>query len=148
VGNLFPNCSWVMQATMGGPLCTLRTWNPVGPNHVELCSWVITHPAASEELRTVTATGYAQQFGISGMFEQDDLAIWSRIQRARQGAMGGRQDVDYSSGRVPNKTNQMSDACDWPGPGTVWESRGGAGAVADDAMWQFFLRWYALMTEA
>jgi 3-phenylpropionate/trans-cinnamate dioxygenase alpha subunit len=145
VGNLFPNFAWVMQATAAGPLCSFRTWNPVGPGKFELWSWTVGHPGASAELKAATANGHTRTFGITGMIEQDDVTIWSRMQRARSGAMGGEQFVDYSSTRPPDKTNYLADGGDFPGPGTVWRGPG-ASAAADDAIWQFFLRWYDLMT--
>jgi nitrite reductase/ring-hydroxylating ferredoxin subunit len=147
-GNVFPNFSWVMQATPLGPLCTVRTWQPISPGHVELWSWAVVHPAVPEEQRSVGSTGYTQQFGMSGLLEQNDAVVWERIQRAREGAIGGEQYVDYSCARVPNQGAGVGDDEDWPGPGTVWHAGPGPGGAADDAMWNFIRRWYDLMTAA
>jgi nitrite reductase/ring-hydroxylating ferredoxin subunit len=141
VGTLFPNFSWLMQSTFYGPLCSVRTWNPIGFGKVEIWNWVLMHPASSEQLRASIASGYSRQFGIGGLLEQDDSVIWGRMHRAHRGGMGGEQNVDYSRGRVPDETP-------WPGPGAVWHAGSGPGAVADDGIWNFHLRWYELMTQA
>ncbi|MDQ1500460.1 MAG: hypothetical protein QOI86_3800 [Actinomycetota bacterium] len=147
VGNLFPNFAWVMQPTPLGPLCSFRTWNPAGPGRFELWSWAVVHPDADENLRAATARAHCRQFGFSGVIEQDDTTIWSRIQRARQGAMGGEQFVDYSARRPPSKENYFPDGGTFPGPGTVWLGKG-ASAAADDSIWQFYVRWRELMVHS
>ncbi len=146
VGNIFPNFSWIMQASPFGPLALIRTWHPVGPGQVEVWSWSLAHPDASDELRHASIKTHARLFGMAGMLEEDDVTIWSRMQRAREGYIGGQQQVDYSCRRQPDKSRYVPDGRDWPGPGTVWQGRV-ADAVADDAMWNFYLRWYQLMTE-
>ena len=103
---------------------------------------------APEEQRRASAAGYTQQFGISGLLEQDDVVLWERVQRAREGAIGGEQYVDYSCARVPDLRPGDRDRGDWLGPGTVWHAGTGPGAVADDAMWHFIRRWYDMMIEA
>jgi hypothetical protein len=68
------------------------------------------------------------------MFEQDDMAIMSRIQRAHEDVIGSQEPVSYAC------TNGAPDPT-WPGPGHVWQ-----GFPSDDHLWNFHMRWLHLMT--
>jgi phenylpropionate dioxygenase-like ring-hydroxylating dioxygenase large terminal subunit len=141
IGTLFPNFSWVMQMTPAGPLPVVRTWNPIAPNMMEVWSWTVAHPKASEELRRASVLAHSRLFGASGVVEQDDLAVWSRIQRARNGVMGQRLQVDFSCTRVPDSSNYFADGSPWPGPGEIWQ-----GFISDELMWNFYVRWRELVS--
>ncbi len=131
VATLFPNMSWLTMPFFGA---FLRVWHPVGPGEIELRTWVIAHPAADGPQRRVRMQGVNSTFGATGMFEQDDTAIWSRAQRAHQTFEGSRQWVSYACSNGAPST-------DWPGPGPVW-----TGFNSDDHIWAFHLRWLHLMT--
>jgi hypothetical protein len=130
VATLFPNLSW-----LGSPFFFfLRTWQPVSPGEIELRTWVISHPDADQEQRRARVKGLNLTFGTTGMFEQDDAVIWSRIQNSHSSVTGSRELVSYAC------TNGESDQ-DWPGPGNVW-----TGFPSDDHLWSFHMRWLHLMT--
>ena len=78
--------------------------------------------------------GVNSTFGATGMFEQDDAVIWSRIQRSHESLEGSRQWVNYTC------TNGAPSS-EWTGPGHVWK-----GFPSDDHLWNFHLRWLHLMT--
>lgn len=131
VATLFPNLSWLALPFFG---CLLRVWHPVGPDEIELRTWAIAHPSADGAQRRARVQGVNSTFGVTGMFEQDDVAIWSRAQRAHQTLEGSRRYVSYAS------TNGAPDP-DWPGPGDVWTGFG-----SEDHIWGFHRRWLHLMS--
>lgn len=130
VVTVFPNLSWL--STPFGFF--LRVWQPTGPGEIELWTWALAHPDATPEQRRSLAQGVNRTFGATGLFEQDDTAIWSRVQRAHEGVMARHEFVSYGcTGGDPDDT--------WRGPGHVW-----TGFSTDDHLWNFHLRWLHLMT--
>jgi phenylpropionate dioxygenase-like ring-hydroxylating dioxygenase large terminal subunit len=130
VGNFFPNFSWLASPFF----FFLRTWQPISPNEIEIRTWTMTHPDASEADRKARLQGVNLTFGATGMFETDDMTIFARIQRQHENLIGSREPVSYAA------TLGEPDS-DWPGPGLVWK-----GMAADDHLWNFHLRWLHLMT--
>jgi PAH dioxygenase large subunit len=143
IGTVFPNFSWVMQPTPGGPLSLLRTWIPVEASLTEVWTWTVGHPDSPPELRRAGARMNSTLFGAGGVIEQDDLTIWARMQLARKGFAARTQFVDYSCSRPANRDGYFPDGSAFPGPGTVR-----LGATGDDTMWQLLVQWHRLMTQS
>lgn len=138
VVTLFPNMSWLASQFF----FFLRTWQPIGPGEIEIRTWVIAHPDATEEERRSRVQGLNLTFGTTGMFETDDTAIWSRIQRSHQSLIGSQEPVSYAcSHGASDKRGYLPDGGEWPGPGSVWQ-----GFPSDDPIWNFHMRWLHLMT--
>lgn len=88
VGTIFPNLSFIRFAASKGPLAegfpmsvvtSVRQWQPVGPDEMELWSWQMVWDFMSpEEVELSTDIGqYA--FGSAGIFEQDDTMAWEGV---------------------------------------------------------------------
>jgi hypothetical protein len=65
----------------------------------------------------------------------DDMESWPSMQRVAESVGGATSTMKYNARRDP------SPPPDWPGPGVVY-----TGPSADDGQWNFWLRWYDLMT--
>jgi phenylpropionate dioxygenase-like ring-hydroxylating dioxygenase large terminal subunit len=130
VGTFFPNTSWLASPFF----FFMRTWQPISPNEIEIWTWTIAHPDATPEERKGRTQGVNLTFGATGMFEQDDMTIFNRIQRMHDSVIGGREEISYA-GRAGDPTDE------WPGPGRAWY-----GVAADDHIWNFHLRYLHRMT--
>jgi hypothetical protein len=138
VATLFPNMSWLASPFF----FFLRTWQPIGPGEIEIRTWAMTHPDATDEQKRARDKGVNLTFGMTGTFEQDDAAIWSRIQRTHESLHGSRELVSYACTHgASDKRGYLPDGGEWPGPGHVWQ-----GFPSDDHLWNFHMRWLHLMT--
>jgi len=138
VATLFPNLSWLASPFF----FFLRTWQPVGPGEIELRTWVMAHPDANPEQRRAKVQGLNLTFGTTGMFEQDDAVIWSRIQRTHESLIGSGELVSYgcTHGAPDKQRGYVHHTGEWPGPCNVWQ-----GFPSDDHLWNFHMRWLHLM---
>lgn len=81
-GTVFPNFSYFGNAQ------TVRTWNPDGPDSVEVWSWVLGDAALSVDERRAVVDSARSTFGEGGSFQKDDDRNWSSVQRTLRGAAG------------------------------------------------------------
>jgi phenylpropionate dioxygenase-like ring-hydroxylating dioxygenase large terminal subunit len=140
VGTIFPNLSWLNtpMSTLDGQLAaipTLRIWHPVAPDELEVITWVLVERDAPEAFRTAIRRASVQNFGASGIFEQDDAEGWSGISNAVRGVIGSRRCLNYQ-----HQTGERRPA-DWEGGGFVQ-----ADISRDDNQWAFWTRWGEFMT--
>jgi nitrite reductase/ring-hydroxylating ferredoxin subunit len=137
ITTIFPNMTWSFQYVF----FFLRIWQPVAPGKIEMWTWTITHPDATDEQNLARDRGVNLTFGVTGMLAQDDLAICARIQRAARGVIGSQQFVSFGTNGAPDKRGYLSEDGEWPGPGDVW-----LGFPSDDPIWNFYMRWLHLMS--
>jgi phenylpropionate dioxygenase-like ring-hydroxylating dioxygenase large terminal subunit len=91
--NIFPTLSYL-------PLQhTLRTWHPRGVDRLEVFAWTMVEPDAPESVREDRRTITARTFGSMGIFEQDDSANWSDVQRIVRGRNARQTELNYMMGR-------------------------------------------------
>lgn len=72
---IFPNLSFVYFPG----LCSIRVWNPRSPDQTELWSWALYHKDAPEQIKDLVRKQVTRLFSPTGMLEQDDLEVWSRL---------------------------------------------------------------------
>ncbi|MGB8391048.1 aromatic ring-hydroxylating oxygenase subunit alpha [Mycobacterium sp.] len=139
IATIFPNTTWSMAP---GLFFFVRTWQPVAPGQIEIWTWTLSHPDASEEQKRARDRGLNLTFGPTGMFGQDDMVVFSRGQRGARGTVASHEFMNYGySNGAPDKRGYLSEDGEWPGPGDVW-----IGFPGDDQIWNFYLRWLHLMT--
>ncbi|HEY6427066.1 MAG TPA: Rieske 2Fe-2S domain-containing protein [Acidimicrobiales bacterium] len=103
---------------------------PRGPNAFELWAGALIERDAPDELRAaMRASGLVDLGGI------DDFAGWPMVQRAAQGVIAEEQTLKY------NAVAEANTPEGYPGPGSVYKGLGG-----DNNQWNFWLRWFELMT--
>jgi phenylpropionate dioxygenase-like ring-hydroxylating dioxygenase large terminal subunit len=82
--NLFPNLGFL-------PLNqTIRLWQPMGPDKMEIWAWTFIERDAPEELKDKMRRVTQATFASSGIFEQDDAENWAEVQRTLKGMVGQR----------------------------------------------------------
>jgi nitrite reductase/ring-hydroxylating ferredoxin subunit len=126
-GTCFPNLSFLspMHGTGGHAhltnFLTLRQWRPLGPGKMEIWSWFLADVEAPEEFVQESYKRYVNTFGPSGVLEQDDAEIWSRITSASKGLMARDKTLSYNN--VMNYVmglDSVEPDPNWPGPGIAY----------------------------
>lgn len=80
---VFPNLSFLMQplsVVPGEPgtwFTTMRLWNPIGANRLQMLSWCLVPVDAPAEAKDAAYRAYTLAFGQAGTFEQDDFENWT-----------------------------------------------------------------------
>lgn len=129
VGTIFPNLSFLtlpVQAHPEAPYTTfmsVRQWQPMGPKKMQALSWQLVPKGASEEFKRASYHAGIATFGSAGTFEQDDTIPWTSI-TSRAGSVAARKlgaNLNYQMG-MPGH-GLVSEAKDFPGPGTVMYPR-------------------------
>ena len=149
VGNVFPNFS-----ILGAPLTedgqryaptgvlTIRCWQPVGPNSVELWNWFCTYKNATAEQKERAYKAGLGTFSMGGIFEMDDSEPW--ISAARTGSSVAAEvlglDLNYQMGL--DGIGEAKQVADFPGPGVVFSPR------HEEGVQRNFYRFYADLMKA
>jgi len=120
-GTIFPNLSFLAAATVTSadqppvPYFTLRVWQPIAHDAIEVWSWFLIDKDAPEPFKRASYDSYVLSFGSSGMLEQDDTENWTSITRSARGRMAHRQHLSYAMG-----ASSLKPIADWPGPGKAY----------------------------
>jgi 3-phenylpropionate/trans-cinnamate dioxygenase subunit alpha len=78
---------------------TMRVMQPLAHNKTQIWSWVLTDAEAPDEVVASQSRRVTGSFSTSGMFEQDDGALWAAAQRALEaGTMRRRFAMPYMQG--------------------------------------------------
>ena len=125
VGNLFPNLSFLTVSKhppeeWGGPegelvpFLTIRQWQPLGANKMEVWSWCLVDKNGPRWWKEASRECYLRTFGMAGMFEQDDMENWGDITQALGGPVAQRLWLQYQLGM------KVAVAKDWKGSGKAY----------------------------
>jgi phenylpropionate dioxygenase-like ring-hydroxylating dioxygenase large terminal subunit len=120
-GSIFPNLSFLAAAAIiregqpPVPYFTLRVWQPIAPDAIEVLSWLLIEKDAPEALKRASYEAYVLSFGSSGILEQDDAENWSSITASARSRSAHDQHLNYRMG-----TNLLKPMTDWPGPGKAY----------------------------
>ncbi|WP_413299775.1 Rieske 2Fe-2S domain-containing protein [Bacillus sp. 1P10SD] len=128
VGGIYPNLGFL---SFSFPLLdsdegfynflNLRVWRPLAPDKVEVWSWHLIDKDAPREYKQKSYKTFVASFGPSGIFEQDDSEIWSRVALTSNGLMAQDKELSYNS--VLNYLmglDRVKAVDDFPGPGTAY----------------------------
>jgi phenylpropionate dioxygenase-like ring-hydroxylating dioxygenase large terminal subunit len=124
-GNAFPNLSfletastemeeWAGEDFPAMSFLTIRQWQPRGPDRMEIWSWQLMDRNTPERWRQASQACYQREFGMAGVFEQDDVENWAGISDGLRGPAARRLALQYRMGlNAPPPTT-------WPGPGLAY----------------------------
>jgi phenylpropionate dioxygenase-like ring-hydroxylating dioxygenase large terminal subunit len=130
VGTVFPNFSLLYAGCT-----TIRVWQPLSYNKMQVWSWTLAEADASEEVIAAERRRMTTTFSSSGMVEQDDAAVWAACQQSLEaGTMRRRFPLNYQQGTAP----ELSFA-DPSRPGVMGE------APTEVPLLGFYERWCADM---
>ncbi|MGE0748936.1 MAG: Rieske 2Fe-2S domain-containing protein [Rhodospirillales bacterium] len=95
VGNVFPNLSFIeSQAGPSEKAVIMRLWHPVSGSEMEILSWILAEREASADYKARVLRKGFHNFGAAGVFEQDDLELWTSATEAGMSQVA--LDVPYS----------------------------------------------------
>ncbi len=149
VGNLFPNMSFLtvskhLPEEWGGPegefipFLTLRQWQPKGADRMEVWSWCFVDKNGPESWKEASKQCYLRNFGMAGMFEQDDMENWGEITRSLQGPVARQLWLQYNMGL------DVTPAKGWKGAGKAYSQS----LPVDLNERAFYGQWQRLMNQA
>jgi phthalate 3,4-dioxygenase alpha subunit len=124
---LFPNLSMVHNwphvdaSEQVVPFISLRQWQPISERETEVLSWFAVDAAAPEEFKQRSYKAYLMCFGISGMFEQDDVENWVSITDMASGSMARRLNLNSRMGLTSEGKPLKPPAAGFPGPGVAYQ---------------------------
>lgn len=145
VGTVFPNLSFLHQIANDDPqkrpasMFSIAQWHPKAAGETEVLRWVLVPKDAPAEYKARSFVVSSSSFGPAGYFEQDDMIAWAGVAQTATSsyAAADRLTLNYEMG-LPG----VSDAKvieDWPGPGTVFDSRLEEGVLR--TFFRSWLRW-------
>ncbi|WP_416877495.1 aromatic ring-hydroxylating dioxygenase subunit alpha [Litorimonas sp.] len=140
VGGMFPN---ILVAFIYAPqpdgtilgLTSLHTYVPRGPDKLEFTNWIFAEKDAPQDLKDKIRKVTTGLLGTSGMIEQDDSDTWPHMTRNAKGPRGRNMTLKYQA------VNTLPRPKDWPGPAEAYD-----GFTKDDTQWNWWLRYYDMMT--
>lgn len=130
VGNVFPNFSMLaLPMSENGELhaptgiITIRTWQPKGPDKIEIWNWFVGYKNMTPEQKERSYRAGLATFSVGGSFEMDDTEPWITIARNGKSVAAEMLDfkLNYQMG-MPG-TGIAHEVDDWAGPGIVYWSR-------------------------
>lgn len=121
VSTLFPNFSFIEQNLFSeqypaGKTLVVRQWQPISAGEIEIYSWVLAEREASPAYKEESLKNGIRVFGISGIFEQDDVELWSGIGVASRGRNARLYPFNFQTA-LPSLNTPMED---FPGPGEAY----------------------------
>jgi phenylpropionate dioxygenase-like ring-hydroxylating dioxygenase large terminal subunit len=137
-GYLFPNVSMLnagacMEQGHVVPFLNWRIWRPIGPESVEVWSWVLAERSASQTFKRDSMRAYVLTFGTAGTEEVDDVEVFMATTTALRGA--GARRIDQLL-LMDGDLRPEWQVPDWPGPGRAIGT-----AYSDAGQRQFWDQW-------
>jgi phenylpropionate dioxygenase-like ring-hydroxylating dioxygenase large terminal subunit len=118
VGNVFPNLSFIETPTgPGQKAILLRQWRPTSGTEMEIMSWALAEREADASYKARSLSEGVRNFGIAGMFEQDDLAIWISATAASNNPVAAEYPYSFTSA-LPRMNKPEAD---YKGPGRAFK---------------------------
>jgi phenylpropionate dioxygenase-like ring-hydroxylating dioxygenase large terminal subunit len=141
VGNVFPHLAWIQPALdverNGQPVAagTLRVWQPIGAHAMEITSWYLAEREAADEWKQRVLEAGVRGFGMSGVFEEDDVDVWSSVNSVCRGRQARAEAASFETAL------NFSPVDDFPGPGTAYYPM-----LPESVQFNLLRRWKALMS--
>jgi phenylpropionate dioxygenase-like ring-hydroxylating dioxygenase large terminal subunit len=138
VGTVFPNLSFIeTQVARGQRAVIIRLWQPVSGTEMEILSWVLAEQEASDEYKeNVLKVGF-KNFGIAGLFEQDDIELWASATVASNNQIAKRYPYSFHTA-LPALNSPLPD---YKGPGRAYQP-----IQSEVAQFEFMRHWEKLMS--
>jgi PAH dioxygenase large subunit len=138
VGTMFPNLSFIeTQSGVGEKALIIRQWHPLSGGEMEVLSWVLAEQEASPEYKAHALASGFHNFGVAGVFEQDDFEIWATVTSASRSRIARQFPFSFHTS-LPVMSKPVTD---FGGPG-----RGYRPVQAEVLQFEFMQHWNQLMT--
>ena len=143
IGTVFPNFSFArfpFPGLPGEPLlpCTrVNVWQPLSPGVMEIWSWQLGWKCSPDAYNSASYLTGQANFSSSGMFEQDDTAVWEGIARVGKSPWARKEEMALHYAQKPGKPD-----LEWGGSGTYYPS-----VFGEEAQRSFWRRWVSYMLD-
>jgi hypothetical protein len=138
VGNVFPNLSFMeTKVSAREKAVMLRLWHPISATETEILSWVLAEREATPQYRANALRTGVDNFGISGMFEQDDLELWASATQASDNPIALQFPFSFHTA-LPVMKDPMSNP---PGPGRAYQP-----VLSEIIQFEFMRHWDRVLT--
>lgn len=141
VGTVFPNLSFlernlIVEQARAGTTITLRVWQPVSARETEIVSWVFAEKEAPDDFKKRSFSDAVRNFGVAGVFEQEDVELWSDIVSASANAAVRAYPLNFQTA-LPTLDKPVHG---FVGPGQAYRP-----ALSEVSQFKFFQHWNRLM---
>jgi PAH dioxygenase large subunit len=137
VGTVFPNLSFIeTKANVREKAVILRQWHPISGTETEILSWVLAEREASPEYKASVLRNGVDNFGISGIFEQDDVELWAAATDASDNDIAMQFPFSFHTA-LPLLDTPMADH---KGPGRAYQP-----VLAEIIQFEFMRHWDRLL---
>jgi PAH dioxygenase large subunit len=137
VGNIFPNLSFIeTQAAAGEKSVIIRLWHPVSGSEMEILSWCLAEKEASEAYKANALNSGLHNFGVAGVFEQDDVEVWASATQAADNSIARRYPYSFQTA-LPLLDRPIPD---YEGPGRAFRP-----VLAEVIQFEFMRHWDRVM---
>jgi PAH dioxygenase large subunit len=137
VGTIFPNLSFIeSQVRPGEKAVIMRLWQPAGGAEMEILSWVLAEREASAEYKERALKVGFRNFGIAGVFEQDDLELWASATTASNNPISKQYPYSFHTA-LPTLDHPLEG---YKGPGRVYQP-----IQSEIAQFEFMRHWEHMM---
>ncbi len=143
IGTVFPNLSFIENSPReAGPgqyprPVVLRLWQPLAAGKIEVLSWTLAEAESSPAHKSASLAVGITDFGIAGLFEQDDVTLWSSIGDSSRGRVARAHPFNFKTA-LPNLEQPVDDH---PGPGKAFRP-----FASEIIQFKFLQHWHKLMT--
>jgi hypothetical protein len=138
VGNVFPNLSFIeTQTGPGEKAVIIRLWHPVNGSEMEVLSWVLAEREATADYKEQVLKKGFHNFGVAGVFEQDDLELWESATAASSNPVAQQFPYSFHTA-LPYLDKPLPD---YKGPGRAFRP-----SAAEVIQFEFMRHWEGVMT--
>jgi PAH dioxygenase large subunit len=140
-GTLFPNLSFLERMIPSekhgmGKTVILRLWQPISACEMEIISWCLIDREASAAYRERSLADGLRNFGVSGLFEQEDVELWATIADSSRSALAQKHPFSFMTA-VPAMSAPVMD---FLGPGQAYRP-----VLTEVTQFRFLQHWNQMM---
>jgi nitrite reductase/ring-hydroxylating ferredoxin subunit len=140
-GTLFPNLSFLERMIPSekhgmGKTVILRLWQPISACEMEIISWCLIDREASAAYRERSLADGLRNFGVSGLFEQEDVELWATIADSSRSALAQKHPFSFMTA-VPAMSTPVPD---FFGPGQAYRP-----VLTEVTQFKFLQHWNHMM---
>lgn len=137
VGTVFPNLSFIESQTEPGKKALIfRLWHPVSGTEMEVLSWILAERESAQSYKDSLLKKGMHNFGVAGVFEQDDLLLWESATSASLSRIALQVPYSFHTA-LPYMHTPLED---YEGPGRAFRP-----SAAEVIQFEFMRHWEHLM---
>jgi hypothetical protein len=120
-----------------GKTVLLRLWQPVSAGEMEIVSWCLVDRESSQAYRDRSLADGLRNFGVAGLFEQEDVELWASIGQASASPFAQAHPFNFRTA-LPILHSPVTD---FAGPGDAYRP-----LLSEVTQFRFLQHWNQMMT--